>query len=142
MRLMAATDGSDSANRAIDFAARMAREFGADLQIVHVLSSYVPLDIPELARQERLPVGDVRDALATDLLKVACQRADSIGVAAPHSISVVGDVAESIISLASANSTDVIVLGKRGHGRLRGLMLGSVSQKVVSLAPCTVVVVP
>jgi len=36
----------------------------------------------------------------------------------------------------------MIGVGRRGQGRLAGLLLGSVSQKLVSLAPCIVVVVP
>jgi len=141
MRLMVGTDGSESADRAVDFAARLAKELRADLQIVHVLSVYTPVEMPELARQEKLPIGEVRDAVAMDLLKIACQRAESVGVT-PKVTSLSGDVAERIITLASANSTDVIVLGKRGRGRLQGVILGSVSQKITCHAPCAVIVVP
>ena len=37
---------------------------------------------------------------------------------------------------------DMIVVGRRGRGRLLGLLIGSVSQKLVSLAPCKILVVP
>lgn len=53
-----------------------------------------------------------------------------------------GDPAEVIIEMVRREKVDTIVVGRRGHGRLAGLLLGSVSQKLVSLAPCTVVVVP
>jgi nucleotide-binding universal stress UspA family protein len=52
------------------------------------------------------------------------------------------DVTQSLIDLAAQTSSKMIMVGRRGRGQLTGLLLGSVSQKLVSLAPCAVVVVP
>jgi nucleotide-binding universal stress UspA family protein len=52
-----------------------------------------------------------------------------------------GDLAEEIITAARDRQADLVVVGSRGHGRLAGLLLGSVAQKVISLAHCPVVVV-
>lgn len=142
MRILVGIDGSDSANRAVDFAARMAKDLHADLHIVHVIAGPVQLDTPELARQEHLTIGDIDEGLARDLLKAACHRAEVLGAASPKVSALNGDVSEQMIALAGANPTEAIVLGKRGRGRLQGLVLGSVSQKVVCLAPCPVIVVP
>ena len=46
-----------------------------------------------------------------------------------------GDAAHSIMEIAAREAADAIVLGRRGRGRLAGLLLGSVSLKVASLAP-------
>ena len=53
-----------------------------------------------------------------------------------------GYVAQTIIEIAPEKDADVIVVGKHGKGRIAGLLLGSVSQKLVSLAPRPVTVVP
>ncbi len=48
---------------------------------------------------------------------------------------------EEQISIGDARA-DAVFMGRRGRGRLQGLLLGSVSQKLASLAPCMVVIVP
>jgi nucleotide-binding universal stress UspA family protein len=142
MRILVGTDGSDSANRAVDFAARMAKHLNTDLHIAHVIAGDGQPEILELAQQEHSTIGEIKESLASDLVKAACHRVEELGVAAPRISVLNGDVAERMIALAGTNQTEAIVLGKRGRGRLNGLVLGSVSQKVVCLAPCTVIVVP
>ncbi len=53
-----------------------------------------------------------------------------------------GDVAEVVIEIAKEKEINAIVVGKRGAGPLERLLLGSVSRKVVTLAPVPVIVVP
>jgi nucleotide-binding universal stress UspA family protein len=58
-----------------------------------------------------------------------------------HTEMIEGSPAEAIINVAETRHSDVIVMGSRGESTLAGLLLGSNSQKVVSHAPCPVLIV-
>jgi len=144
MRILVATDGSDAASRAVEFAARLASGLGGSLKIVTVVGGY---DLPReqvgaFSRQEHAASDAFLSDLSERTLAMAKRRATDLGVSDVQSESQSGDVATSVIDIARRDGADVIVLGKRGLGRLTGLLLGSVSQKLVSLAPCAVIVVP
>ncbi|MEW6603614.1 MAG: universal stress protein [Thermoproteota archaeon] len=51
------------------------------------------------------------------------------------------DVADAICDFCKANDADMVIVGRRGMGFLKGLILGSISEKVVKNAPCSVLVV-
>lgn len=51
------------------------------------------------------------------------------------------DVADAICDFCRANDADMVIVGRRGMGFLKGLILGSISEKVVKNAPCSVLVV-
>jgi len=139
--IMVATDGSEGADRAVDVAAKLAKAFGGKLFIVTVAGNLSGEETRQLARAEG-NIGEVLEGLSMQILTAAESRARRLGVTDFQLQIGWGDAAQSIIESAARESADAIVLGRRGRGRLAGLLLGSVSQKVASLAPCIVIIVP
>ena len=139
--IMVATDGSEGADRAIDVAAGIASAMGGNLSVLTVGGNLSSDEMRQLARAER-DVGDALEALSNEIVRRAKDRAQRIGVSTVKMQVAWGDAAEAIIEAVRRERVDAIVIGRRGRGRLAGLLLGSVSQKVASLAPCIVIVVP
>jgi len=143
-RILVATDGSDGADRAVDFAAQWSKLYGADLLIVSVSGGYgLPERIFEKFTQpQQLWLQELLESQAADVLTAARDRARNVGVTMIQLDSRSGDVASTIIEIAREKQANAIVAGKRGAGRVASLLLGSVSQKLVSLAPLPVAIVP
>ena len=80
-------------------------------------------------------------ALGEEILRRAADRAQDAGATGIRTHMEGGDAADTILDMAEAEAARMVVIGCRGLGRVRGLFLGSVSQKVVVHAPCTVVTV-
>jgi nucleotide-binding universal stress UspA family protein len=139
--ILVATDGSAGADRAVDVAAELAKATGGKLSIVTIGGNLSGEEMRQLARAEG-DIGDALEALSTQILVAAKDRARRCGITNVEIQTGWGDPAEQIIEAASRKNANAIVVGRRGRGRLAGLLLGSVSQKVVSLSPCAVVVVP
>jgi len=140
-RIVVATDGSPGANRAVDAAARLAKLAGCKLVILTIGGDISGAALRRLASTG----GDLSKTLETATNKVlnqARKRALRAGVTAIKLQTGWGDPAETIIATVRRENADVLVVGRRGHGRLSDLLLGSVSQKLASLAPCVVMVVP
>lgn len=140
-RMLVATDGSSGGSRAVTAGAEMAKALDCDLLIATIPENTPPAKLGELARAEG-GVAEGLELLEARILFEAKQRAESIGVAKVRTSSGSGDVTEAITDMARRERTDIIVVGRRGRGQLAGLLLGSVSQKLVSLAPVLILVVP
>jgi nucleotide-binding universal stress UspA family protein len=108
---------------------------------VTVADAYLEDEAGKLAQAEG-SLGEALEMLTTQTLKAAEIRARHLGAPKVELRTGSGDVAQSLINIVAGSSIEMLVLGRRGRGPLVGLLLGSVSQKLVSLAPCAVVVVP
>jgi nucleotide-binding universal stress UspA family protein len=82
-----------------------------------------------------------REAVGERLMGRARARAEAKGVRQVRSLLEDGDPAGTILRLAKELDVDMVILGSRGLGDVKGLLLGSVSHKVAHLAECTCVTV-
>ena len=131
-----ATDGSEAADRALPYVKSLAAQENAAVVVVH--------------SEEQLTGhgGAVRvHADEPDLLaKIQQQTAElqNDGVEATTKMvgGIAGGAAHRIAEAASAAQADLIVVGTRGHTPLAGLLVGSVTQRLLHIAPCPVLAVP
>ena len=87
-------------------------------------------------------VGETLKSASHQVLERAQKARAAPRIARPKLQNRWGDPAETIIETVRREKANMLVVGRRGRGRLSGLLLGSVSQKLASLAPCIVIVVP
>jgi nucleotide-binding universal stress UspA family protein len=140
-RIMIATDGSRSAKRALDAAAKLAKKLNSELIIITVGGNLSESDLKRLSRSKDT-IANALKVVSGMILDEACKRAKSIGVPKITRQSETGDPAKAIIDAARRRQVDILVVGRHGFGPLTGWLFGSVSQKLTSLAPCTVMIVP
>jgi len=149
-KILVAVDGSENALRAAAEAVKMARgNPDAQLDLITV----VPLVDPVFAFGPLLTTQEVADAeknAANEVLKkaeeVIAQAKQAVELTEQSGLKVesyvqLGDPAQAVAEYAAAKGCDVVVMGRRGMGLIKELLLGSVSSKVLQLTPCPVLLV-
>ncbi|HLK61122.1 MAG TPA: universal stress protein [Chthonomonadaceae bacterium] len=136
-RILLASDGSEGAHRALQTAAAIAKKFAATLVVVNVFeeppiypeASIAYSDLDRVSEQVRKAVQESSEQAATEA-----------GIAYEVE-QVKGDAAETIVRYAENYGCDLIVMGSRGMGAFKSLLLGSVSDHVAHHAHCPVLIV-
>ena len=131
-----ATDGSDHARKALGYARDLAKLHNAKLFVVHVYSRVSDF----LDYKEYDTILGHRIAAGEKIIEEAAKEFEVAGLKFQTEL-LEGPVAEAIMNVAKTRDADLIVLGARGMSSLEGLLLGSVSQKVIQHATCPVLVV-
>ena len=144
-RILVAIDRSEPSLRALDMAADIAAKYGAELLLVTAIRHVGMPDpgLEEYAKIEQVKEGPAAIEIdgARAVLDELGERAKAKGARRVAVDVAVGAAAREILAAAESGGADLIAMGSRGHGRLAGLLVGSVAQKVVGLAPCPVLVV-
>jgi nucleotide-binding universal stress UspA family protein len=136
-KIIWATDGSASAYRALPYAKVLAQHESASLLVAHVVETYAG------SRAAGLPVYVDEDEMQARIeQQVAELQAEGIDAELKTVTGLGIRPAHAIAEVAKEAGADLIVTGTRGHTALGGLLLGSVTQRLLHIAPCPVLAVP
>lgn len=140
--ILVAIDFSEPSDAALMYGRELASRFGATLHVLHAVQNiyigtlgaenYTAL-APDLQQQIEDDARRRLDELVVD--------SDQSGPATVKAIVTSSSPALSIIDYAKDHNIDVVVMGTHGRGALAHLMMGSVAERVVRLAPCPVLTV-
>lgn len=137
-RIVVGIDGSDTAQRALRWALEEARSRNAALEVVHAWQVPHAGYLPHTAG---VFDPEIYEHAARQLIEAALAAEDTSGLQVPVGRAWVRGGASAAI-LDATGDADLLVLGSRGRGGWKSVLLGSVALQVAHHAPCPVVVVP
>ena len=135
-KIVLAVDGSQHSDLAADYAAELTEVVQSKLLVVHAYPQTSDLlGYPDFGNL----VARRKSAGQTVLDKVRA-RLEKRGVAFQEDL-LEGPEAEAILAAADAHEADLVVMGTRGLGTMKGMLFGSVSRKVSQHAHCPVMLI-
>jgi nucleotide-binding universal stress UspA family protein len=137
-KILVATDASEYSQRALEKAIEYAKKFQSEIILIHVFTqprSYGTFTgLPTIEYSE-----DEVNQIGKKIFDITLEGIDTSGVNIEKK-TVIGHPATSILKEIN-EEVDLVVMGSKGHGPLSGTLIGSVTQRVLGLAPCSVLVV-
>lgn len=136
--ILVAVDGSENSDMAFNTAVELAKNSKSRLNVIHVAQS---------SMGRRTMVSPHMDATLMDIGRTIINgyrkklEAHKGGLGKTRSLLKQGDAAQRIIQTARAEKCDLVIIGSRGLGTFKQLLLGSVSQKVSNYTGCPVLIV-
>lgn len=140
-KILLPTDGSNTALRAAEVAADLAKRYGARLEIVSVIDPVPFISFPEGGGEALAYYLEAAEDGAKTGIAAAEAAAKAAGVAYASFVLREHGPAVAIVEHARSSGCDMIVMGSHGRRGLDAVLLGSVAQKVLTLAKMPVFVI-
>lgn len=139
--VLVATDFSDASESALDYGRELTRTFGARLHLLHVVETALMFVGPESAGIDFARLQSDLESGAEEKLKRIITMEDREQLKAVTTVRTGSSPAFEIANFARMEGIDIIVMGTHGRGVMAHLLMGSVAEKVVRIAPCPVLTV-
>lgn len=147
-KYLVAVDGSEHGMRALELATSLAKSSQAELLVLHVVPyEPMPAGLQQYAEMEGIPVEEMSArfhhgrAIGDRITGEAEEYARMNGLAHVTTEVIEGSPASQIVAVAEGRKVDMVFVGSRGLSDAAGLLMGSVSHRVMHLAPCACVAV-
>ena len=135
-RILCPTDFSEESKKALKFANDLKDIFSAEMAVIHVLPNHIiKIKIEKVRDRDRMLQelnDEARDNLNNFLSNYDIEKSGVIEE---------GEPAKRIISFSKEKDIDLIVMGARGLGLMKGMIIGSVTDAVLKSSPCPVLVI-
>jgi nucleotide-binding universal stress UspA family protein len=135
-RILVALDGSIHSEKALDQALSLAKVCNSKVFLISVLDLYSEVLEKAPGLEEKM------SAEVRAILELGKEKAEKEGVECETIVHIGAKIHEFIVQEAKEKNVDLIAMGTHGRTGLKGLFMGSVAQKVISQAPCAVLVTP
>lgn len=138
-KILVPVDGSKYSKKALEQALSIARGTGASVTAVNVIET-----LPTVYVESQKVLNDARAKYRSEsarLLDEYKALAENLGFKIETAMMEGNDPAASIVAFSEKGGFDMIAMGSRGHGKLKEMVLGSTSHKVLHQAKCSVLIV-
>lgn len=139
-KILCATDGSHSAQKAVDYAIKVAKQMDAELTFIHVVMPEGE-DISHTYFWDSTMLKAANEQIQMELHD-AMERAHQADLSPVYCTTVPGhNIAKAIIDYAEKNGHDHVITGSVGRTGVSKALLGSIAEQIISKAHCPVTVV-
>jgi nucleotide-binding universal stress UspA family protein len=153
-QILYATDLSENANHAFEYAVAVANFSGAAITVVHVLSDLPPNaevllatilgygSTVELRQKSKAQIMQSIKAYLQDFCSAIINEIPACPVLVNKVVVAAGKPVDTILQHIRQSKCDLVVMGSRGHGIIKEALIGSTSRKVLKRSPRPVLIVP
>jgi nucleotide-binding universal stress UspA family protein len=147
-KIMCAVDGSEHSFRAANYAVLMAKKFGAELRLVHVIhntgftnpDTYGLYDL-ETQEEKKSEIQEIKEETGEWLKRIKNNADQESLLTEIELIGTSTSIESAIVNYAKRNLIEIIIIGSTGRSRIKKLLVGSVTSGVINHAHCPVMVV-
>ena len=137
-KILIAVDGSEVSYRALDAALFLSEKLGSKITAIHVMEN-----VPTVYIESQKVLDELLEARKNESQKILdeCSLiATKKGITLTTNL-LEGDPASTILEFSQSEKYDVIIIGSRGMGKFKELILGSVSSKVIHHSSCPILLI-